>query len=86
VRELQNWIQFALVKCKGAVILPEHLPNRIILQGDHAAMIRKREQGKLTVEAVREALRESNGNRVDAARRLGVGRATLYRFLSAHPE
>jgi len=31
---------------------------------------------------VRRALDETNGNKVEAARRLGVARATLYRFLN----
>jgi transcriptional regulator of acetoin/glycerol metabolism len=32
------------------------------------------------------ALQESGGNKTGAANILGVGRATLYRFLSSHPE
>ena len=33
-----------------------------------------------------DALVEADGNRSRAARLLGVSRATLYRFLSAHPD
>jgi len=78
VRELQNWLQFALVKCRGEVILPEHLPPGSSGATRPARRPRKR---KLDLESVRDALRASNGNKVEAARALGVSRATLYRFL-----
>jgi len=42
-------------------------------------------RGKLTELLVREALAATNNNRLQAAKRLGVGRATLYRFLAKHP-
>jgi PAS domain S-box-containing protein len=78
VRELQNWIQFALVKCRGPVILPEHLPpSRSGLPLAGAPQKRRR----LDEESVRATLSRTNGNKVEAARLLGVSRATLYRFL-----
>ena len=40
---------------------------------------------KLNRSAVSKALIQSGGNKAKAARVLGVGRATLYRFLSDHP-
>ncbi|RLB80067.1 MAG: hypothetical protein DRH15_08030, partial [Deltaproteobacteria bacterium] len=33
-----------------------------------------------------QALKQTGGNKAKAARLLGVGRATLYRFLSDFPE
>jgi DNA-binding NtrC family response regulator len=36
---------------------------------------------KLNAEAVQAALERTGGNKAKAARVLGVGRATLYRFL-----
>ena len=37
-------------------------------------------------EAIREALRATGGNRLQAARRLGIARATLYQKLAEYPE
>jgi len=79
VRELQNWIQFALIKCRGSSMLPEHLPPP---RGARDAPARKRRRRGLSVELVRQALRETADNKVEAARALGVSRATLYRFLA----
>ncbi len=85
VRELQNWIQFALVKAKGDRLLPEHLPPvagravRPDRREKSEPLVRRRR--RLDEDAVRDALRQSGGSKIEAARRLGVSRATLYRFL-----
>jgi len=80
VRELQNVLQFAWIKCKGDVLEIEHLPPNFRLTGGHAATKIRRRKG-LTVETVSAALDETGGNKTEAAKVLGVSRATLYRFL-----
>ncbi|NQU39409.1 MAG: sigma 54-interacting transcriptional regulator [Lentisphaerae bacterium] len=78
IRELQNWLQFALVKCKGDVITPEHFPPA---RAGSTPLGRTRRRRKLDASAVREAILATEGNKLEAAKRLGVSRATLYRFL-----
>lgn len=82
VRELQNWIQFALIKCKTGTILLEHLPpialKTIPLPAANPA---PKGRQRLTRQIVSEAIAKAGGNKVDAAKALGVSRATLYRFM-----
>ncbi len=91
VRELQNVIRFALVHCREELLKPAHLPPQLLREAALpvrvAAMagVAGRRRGKLSVEAVQAALAATGGNRLQAARHLGVGRATLYRFLAKHP-
>ena len=84
VRELQNAIQFAFVKCDGKVIEPEDLPLELRQAADVCA--RRGPARKLMPEAVAKALVRTGGNKAKAAKLMGVGRATLYRFLNDHPE
>jgi DNA-binding NtrC family response regulator len=79
VRELQSAVHFALVKSKGGIIIPENLPIEMRREGPSAAPGPTR---KLDSHSVSAALKECGGNKAKAARLLGVGRATLYRFLA----
>ena len=84
VRELQNAVQFSIVRCKGKVIRPEDLPlelRDLILEKP-----KRGPQRKLDAEMVKAALTKTGGNKARAAKVLGVGRATLYRFLGDHPQ
>ncbi len=96
VRELKNVIQFSVVRSRNGKILPSDLPVEITRSGGPQSLDTHPEPqpihapvppsatGKLDLESVRAALRQTGGNKSKAARVLGVGRATLYRFLTRH--
>jgi sigma-54 dependent transcriptional regulator, acetoin dehydrogenase operon transcriptional activator AcoR len=84
IRELQNWIQYALLKCKGNLIEPVHLPefSRTTVNITLPQQITKKQRRKkLDFNRVNQALKETGGNKAKAAKLLNVGRATLYRFI-----
>jgi len=87
VRELENALRYALIKCRDNVLLPEHFPGKVAHTDASARPVTRRpRRRKLAADAVRRALAETNGNKVAAARRLGVARATLYRFLEDYEQ
>lgn len=79
VREIQNAVHFSIVKSNGRTILPSDLPME--LKKAQTTSYRRGTSRKLDDDTVKAALREAGGNKSKAARILGVGRATLYRFL-----
>jgi DNA-binding NtrC family response regulator len=88
VRELRNTIERAAVMSHGACIEAEHidLPGAPVLGTDAGVVIDW--DGELAVAVaqvervmVQRALRAANGNRAEAARRLGISRQQLYRKL-----
>ncbi len=76
VRELRNAIQRACLLCQGDVILPEHLPANIA--ADATAEVS--DTGRLSqVEraTILSTLEECDGNRTQAAKKLGISRRAL---------
>ncbi|MBU1170250.1 MAG: sigma 54-interacting transcriptional regulator [Proteobacteria bacterium] len=85
VRELENAVQYAIVRSRGKTIMPEHLPMEFSgINTDYG--IKRGPSKKLDPQSVTEAISKAGGNKSKAARLLGVGRATLYRFLDENPE
>ncbi len=97
IRELINTLRFAAIRCNGDQIMLHHLPPELYSETDeHAPNAAPTQQSppanntnkppreRLTVESVQEALIETKGSKTKAAKLLGVGRATLYRFLDRH--
>ncbi|MCO6048095.1 sigma-54 dependent transcriptional regulator [Aeoliella sp. ICT_H6.2] len=83
VRELRNAIQRACLLCRGDVVMPEHLPAKVQALAVEAD---GDEQGRLSqVEraTILATLDECDGNRTQAARKLGISRRGLIYKLRA---
>jgi PAS domain S-box-containing protein len=97
IRELINTLRFAAIRCNGNQIMLHHLPPELYSETDEHAPFavstpepptahntNKPPRERLTVESVQEALLKTKGSKTKAAKLLGVGRATLYRFLDRY--
>ena len=82
VRELENAMQYALMKCKGDQVLPEHFSLRDrSVAFEESTQDKKQRKTKIDTDSVTKALEETGGNKIAAAEKLGVSRATLYRHI-----
>ncbi len=81
VRELQNIIEHAFVLLHEGVIDLVHLPAELVPSALPRARGRKMQEAMMTLEAqvIREALERNGGNRLAAARELGMHKSTLFR-------
>lgn len=82
IRELENIIEHAFIFCKGTHITAAHLPSSLKGRSgisDQAALSKIRNLAELERIYVTSILTECGGNRVTAAERLGIHRATLFR-------
>ncbi|MGB6367493.1 MAG: sigma 54-interacting transcriptional regulator, partial [Thermoanaerobaculia bacterium] len=79
--ELQRCLIAALTEGSGEIIEKHDLASQVSQFGQPPLFSRARKR-KLTEAMVAEALEKTAGNKVKAAKVLGVSRATLYRFLS----
>ena len=80
IRELENALRAGVVFSRGTTIEPKHLPEevRAPAQGPgrerYAACAHPGEED----DRIRRAITDSNGNKAEAARRLGMSRSTLW--------
>jgi two-component system, NtrC family, response regulator HydG len=76
VRQLRNVIDSAIVMCEGNVILPDDLGLRDASASTELESLRIDFWER---KLIQEALKRTSGSIPDAAKLLGLGRATLYR-------
>jgi len=94
IRELENTIERCIILADDDKIDVEVLPPQILtVDGDSNIDVNGplfTEESpiipfeKLKAEAIKHALRITNGNIVDASKKLNVGRATLYRLMEKY--
>jgi len=83
VRELENVIERAFVLCSSGELGIEHLPAELTARGVSTARAGDMRSARELLEAqtIRKALERSGGNRLAAARELGIHKTTLFRKL-----
>ncbi len=87
VRELENAVEHAFVLCSSRIIQPDHLPleirQRECLSGAATpsafSMNANNESQPLTRDLLILRLHESNWNKAEAARRLGISRTAVWK-------
>lgn len=87
VRELRSAVEFAVIRCKGSILqladLPSELQSSALPQepGHFGPEAPAPESTLSLKDRIAQALAKAKGNRTEAARLMGVSRATFYRQL-----
>jgi DNA-binding NtrC family response regulator len=83
VRQLQNEIQRAVLMCEGGIVGTTDLsilaPNADTEEVNSLTLMEAMERNTIC-----QILRETNGNKLETAKRLGIGRQTLYNKIKAY--
>lgn len=79
VRELEHSLEHAYILCPGKVVTLDYLPENIARGSRY--MFPMTEKEKIERASILEILGKTGGNKVQAARLLGINRRTLYRKL-----
>jgi transcriptional regulator with PAS, ATPase and Fis domain len=83
VRELENIVEHAFVLCKGNRIEVDCLPKELTMKHEETGPPLPLEEDhpfeKAEAEILKRTLEKNRGNRIKAARELGISRATLWR-------
>lgn len=83
VRELRSAIEYAVINCRGTVILPADLPPEIV-GAAYAEQMPPFHADSDEKQRLVYALEKAKGNRAAAARMLGISRPTLYSRLKLY--
>jgi DNA-binding NtrC family response regulator len=86
VRELANVIERAQILAEGHLITPDDLPDSLVVGGGASAVEDAGPQSlyQMQRQHILGVLREFRGNKVHAAKALGVSRRALYRLLDKY--
>jgi two-component system NtrC family response regulator len=86
VRELANVIERAQILAEGDLLTLDDLPDTLLAtpHSEGGASADPRRLQEVERRHVEEVLREAKGNKVQAARMLGISRRALYRLISKH--
>jgi transcriptional regulator with PAS, ATPase and Fis domain len=83
IRELENIIEHAFIFCGGDTIEINHLPAELKAENENREMAKSvsgvhdfKDLEKVYIESI---LEETGGNKLEAAKKLGVHKATLFR-------
>ncbi len=84
VRQLQNEVQRAVLMCEGKLVDVQDLSiseEKVVIAGEHGnlTLMEAMERNKII-----EVLKETRGNKLETAKRLGIGRQTLYNKIKAY--
>jgi PAS domain S-box-containing protein len=79
VRELENAIEHALVLCRGSIVEEKHLPATLRVSSPDARRQPTDPLESAEAQVIRNTLEQCNGNRMAAAKALGLHRTTLWR-------
>ncbi|MGA4643547.1 sigma-54-dependent transcriptional regulator [Limisphaera sp. 4302-co] len=90
VRELRNVMERAALLCRGELVLPEHLPARILRsveeQGEPGGSEESLRLEEVERQKILETLQRCGFNRTETARVLGISRRTLVYKLQRYRE
>ena len=93
VRELENMVERAVLMARGRVLMPEHFPARSNHKDEYGARRLELELtslpfhkaiSELEKRLIEKAMKESGGNKSEAANRLQINRRLLYNKLEEH--
>jgi DNA-binding NtrC family response regulator len=93
VRELENMIERAVLMARGRVIMSEHFPTKAsthgngdarVLEIDLLALPFHKSIAELEKRLIRKVLKETAGNKSEAANRLQINRRLLYNKMEEH--